>query len=940
VSQRSDLVAFEEEPERTPEQIAAEVAAAAAEMARLRTEAAEIVAGGTDGPSTDLVPTQQSPGRVKSQLASTRSKLVHKQAEIKKASKELEALMREQMDLLSDTLEPMQALVKRIEEAIWTVNLYLGRDEQIVVLRKGEPCPADEPISVRQMVLAMDQESALFPEQEGIGHEDVTAFDKWLMEDERHLDQVAPERKGVVALVPRFTGRDDRRRSKEDEQTYFLIRNGENVYRIWTEFNVEDRLVPTSDEFTDCFQKKEWSWDHKRNMTIPVTPGTRAWEQAEQAASEKQRHYMRVALILQGLVDRTTVFHPLPEAGLSFLDREDHTRGKVRFITDMEHALTTGRESFQDWQKRLNAQLRVGMRIIGSFDYSHGWRRYSSEYDEGNSRVTPRGAEYPASFELHPIEEKQGKAFIIRYKRHERIYSRYSSHEAKRRASCKIFAKDEFILPFDLVTADEMRAYLAARLDRHNYVEMFPLLKAAIKAKDAEAKEERPFREMLTGVLVRDSGVSMDDAAEAVGPLVEWWKLTNRHHRPLIGGEDDQAKAVRMIVAEHARRLTDAARGVNEDVVAKLIAAHPHALAIGRRRDGKYAVITPQREDPDVFVTIQDYSARGKPYEPMEWRLLTKTTLVALTIVHHGERLDSWNLGLSFQDHMTGPEIDEIAERFIRNAGDDKLVALVFDPKRKRFYGFEYGSDAVVDTKHPLTGRDKPPEMREFEITWRRTTGQKIKTTMSGYSHRDNWTSNIKPWQPDPDATYSKGVVYRQLYHDPKLDARMTAQQARYDANQEINRQLHARAWGAKASIEAAWLEREEAREYAKFLEDFADPELWEGHKKLLTIRYPHSHVSFGTFSRKDTFYAMLEMLVEHGIEFDGLTVAEAFALAQTHKFMIAPKGEVKQVPVEDDDEDADDEAEGPIPADILDLRFKLPEPEDDTDEDDDDTLQ
>ncbi|MDA8358287.1 MAG: hypothetical protein M0Z95_18810 [Actinomycetota bacterium] len=45
-------------------------------------------------------------------------------------------------------------------------------------------------------------------------------------------------------------------------------------------------------------------------------------------------------------------------------------------------------------------------------------------------------------------------------------------------------------------------------------------------------------------------------------------KLANRHHRPLVGSEQDNMKAVRMIVDEHRRRLDDTRRPVNSTFVA------------------------------------------------------------------------------------------------------------------------------------------------------------------------------------------------------------------------------------------------------------------------------------------------------------------------------------------------------------------------------------
>ncbi|MHB1599732.1 MAG: hypothetical protein ACYCXY_12800 [Acidimicrobiales bacterium] len=140
---------------------------------------------------------------------------------------------------------------------------------------------------------------------------------------------------------------------------------------------------------------------------------------------------------------------------------------------------------------------------------------------------------------------------------------RYDDASAKVRASC-VFAEDsELVLPFDLVEVEDMERYLRSRLERRGYLKMFPLLKAVIRAKRAEAEEEAPFRQMLAGVLARENGVSIAEAEEVVDELVSWWKVANRHHRPLVGTEEDNAKAVRMIVDEHRRQLEDTHRPLN-----------------------------------------------------------------------------------------------------------------------------------------------------------------------------------------------------------------------------------------------------------------------------------------------------------------------------------------------------------------------------------------
>jgi hypothetical protein len=137
---------------------------------------------------------------------------------------------------------------------------------------------------------------------------------------------------------------------------------------------------------------------------------------------------------------------------------------------------------------------------------------------------------------------------------------------------------DPFVIPVDLVSVEERETYLSARGDRRSYLDMFPVLKAAVRAKRDEFAAEAPFRVMMAGVLARENGVSVADAEEALPGLVDWYKLANAHHRPLVlGGEGGPlvdpakgdysgAKVVRLIVDRAPAALEGpAARRVAED---------------------------------------------------------------------------------------------------------------------------------------------------------------------------------------------------------------------------------------------------------------------------------------------------------------------------------------------------------------------------------------
>jgi hypothetical protein len=130
--------------------------------------------------------------------------------------------------------------------------------------------------------------------------------------------------------------------------------------------------------------------------------------------------------------------------------------------------------------------------------------------------------------------------------------------------------------------------------------------------------------------------VSVEQAREVLPELVEWFKLTNRWHRPLLqkvqatgkgsdGLPEDRAqemaaKAVRLITAEHKRRLRIERSRPNMQLVEELrsgvwreygVDLRNDAVMVARRRaDGRYIAVVPERSDENVFAAVIEWGTR------------------------------------------------------------------------------------------------------------------------------------------------------------------------------------------------------------------------------------------------------------------------------------------------------------------------------------------
>lgn len=869
----------------------------------------------------------RSPVGVKRTLAQVRNIVRQKQELLKAKQESLQAVIAEKMAMAKAIMAPMEALIKQLEEGIWTINLYLGRDEELVQLRDGAPAPAETPITLRQLVLAMDEECAVNPEDDGIDATDIRKFDEWLRASQTHVDQIIPEPKGVVVLVPRMYNDKDhgdwtynKEVAKANRQSYFLIRNGDRLYRVSTDFQVGSHLIPPRDEFLKFFEKREYNFETRAYDVRPLIPGSREYMEAEKAADDLTKHYLRVGLILQGLIDRTPVFHPLP-GPIQITAGEAYTSGQVVIVADAELSLSDGIERFDSWIARINSELDVGMRIIGTFDRwggsRHSFRNAGASEKNGHARLSPAHANYPQNNVIHVLEGRKGGELFFLYDRSD------SYREYDRRASCVIETTDQFIINFDAATVEEMEFYLASRLDRRSYVAMFPVLKAAIKMKRQEAAEEAPFLALLVGEIMKAYDVDAETAEAELPDLVSWYKFKNRDHRPLVG--DDDRKALTMIVREFELRLRErdnrARReqsGEFDRIVSHVRQTWPDVVLVAHKAGNEYTALVAHNTQ-NVFVREIVLSGQGTVREERAWRTVDKRML-RWHALYRSPRLETWKIHASRSEHLTDPEIFELGAEVLpatlqkwehlKRKGyngytEEKYpMAVTFDRDLNVFHIYFFEREGVVPP-NLLTGKIEDPKMGGYAWTWGRNVSRLPEL------REVEWTSVT--WGKDAELPWDAGVRRGNNYRTnaPQAEIVMQLDQAVIartweayrvvrEAKAEENR-LSAVARAMYQSIIRQWEARQKQEQYEKFMAEYGDPDLWEGYQK---IQFPH-HTSYGRRDREFSLDYLPNPLIEQGIDITGMTVAEVAEMVGT--------------PLEK------------VPEDVRDLRYGLEDPNDPT---------
>jgi hypothetical protein len=465
-------------------------------------------------------------------LATTGSKenLLSIKKDLEKKFEEIE-VMRRVLGRINDELHSIvtvhQEKLEYITKVIGVVELYLGVHEEIVQIREGATADVSEPVHIRQMLLFMDEEVAIIgADQQGLDFKQIELFDKWVGEED-HLNKILPEKKGVVALRVRREDKDygdpwcNVRNNPLNMMTYLLIRNGDNLYRIWSNLNIHPRMFPTKAELKEQLEGNSSFFDERK-------------------IKETTFNYKKHGLLLQGLLERTTILYPLHHKPDIFnLDTHDKV---LVFIHDDENLLPSGRLSWPAWQKEVNKTIKVGSRIL-FFGRRRSWEK------DCMARRVPYGYAhcYPPSAGLYVAvggilekEKDESQRFLYLpdgevYKGYHRDTYGYTEYGLRKNRIGFKYYEDE-VLSYDYFDLEDVEFYLNCRTERHHYLDMIPLLQEVRKWKLEEIEREKEFVKLIVG---RNKTIE-----EKVWGAIQWWKLKNKWKR---GVDSDDAKALRMI---------------------------------------------------------------------------------------------------------------------------------------------------------------------------------------------------------------------------------------------------------------------------------------------------------------------------------------------------------------------------------------------------------
>jgi hypothetical protein len=352
--------------------------------------------------------------------------------QMKEAHQHLTTWMQASSMSMKALMGPMKDSIKEIDDRIFSVSLYAGLTEEAVKCCDGQPADINEKLHVMQRRLYMDEECLLDYQAGGMEFKDIELFDAWLTKPSNR-DRILPFPRTMVAMQVRRKQKEREGGSLlrafinvqlglSDTLTFLYIRNGEQVWRISCDMDFGEMLFPDKTMFdaqepkmvkmfinrvdkmmsvSEFEQRKaeyeeneakseQWQKDnpdehwmhnpHRHHGTFnpsdwhPFDQSSVYFDECMEEVAERIKEYNRVALIIQGLFDRSETLNPHPKV------RSWTAEGFASAITlvyDGSSILPYGEApDFEAYRARCNALLSADSVVTGQDDY---WQRHEAE---------------------------------------------------------------------------------------------------------------------------------------------------------------------------------------------------------------------------------------------------------------------------------------------------------------------------------------------------------------------------------------------------------------------------------------------------------------------------------------------------------------------------------------------------------------------------------
>lgn len=440
-------------------------------------------------------------------------------------------------------------LLERISKGLETLDLYLGKGVDVQTLATGEPAAFDEPLTVMQQKLFMDEEMTVWaPVGLTFDASNRKTFFKFLVATPALMDQIFPTTRCIVAVAASRQEKyyEDAQfgamMNQANKNLFLLVRNGENIHVVVSPVTSHldaNQLFPTLSDLDEVFT----GFDGK-TLTIEDLGYARKMNEFEQL----KLHYKRFLVLIAGLDHRDKLFgnfYPEKEAFNFVTLPFQQTYFRLIADGDASKLLGTGHKPLDEYLREARARLQSGSRVfclmneLLTAEAAPGYCRRHGNKQPGPNRVLiaykdainicvdlPVVIE-PYSFIPNALPEKfETKITLTKYTSVTRYGDRGLGY-----------------LVLDAINPDDLAAYINSRLARADFTQYIEVFKHALVYLRAERVIEAPARAELLKAATDAKLAAAAELAHLIDETVLTWRAARRG-LPLCGVNSSEWKSV------------------------------------------------------------------------------------------------------------------------------------------------------------------------------------------------------------------------------------------------------------------------------------------------------------------------------------------------------------------------------------------------------------
>jgi len=612
-----------------------------------------------DPDAIELMPTLTGHDISKMQLAISRrgeeARLVaawfkDKSEEINATVQGMVPYMQEQADAAMARTEDIRAYVDKLSKGIASLDLYIGKDVDVLTIKEGASAPDDVKLSVQQSKLYVDEELAVFHDVgEGFSAHDLKQFREALVKHPGLVDQIFPSTRAIVCMATSRQHKDYSkltayRAAQEDawnKQVFLLVRDGENIHEVISpiESHLEaNHLFPSKDEIDSIFQDRhhDYDWEtHKSSERVEeITYQDVEYTDRLRKHDNVALHYKRFMILLAGLDHRLNLFghfHNYTQS-MAFVSPKFQAEF-IHFIHDDEYTALQlpGKtiESFKDYAQRHNNGLRSGSRVMCHWyevitpHTAPSLTFYHRERDSGRGYGYHVTALEDCSVRVAFMEK--GELCI---KAPVKRDSFRSNREFEATLKLGKFRPNYYnyglgYLVLDQVRADELESYIHNRVERRHFLNYLRVFKAAIEYLRIDEEKQKQSREAILEAIEAGGIATPAAAIEVTDQAICTWRAANR-------GADLPSKSM----PQFRQLLDQVFELANKDGLlagVERMCTRNNATPLRLTVDGKggaYVYVAPTERDDRLFPHVWVKKMKVKRAVPeFQWTLADHVTL-------------------------------------------------------------------------------------------------------------------------------------------------------------------------------------------------------------------------------------------------------------------------------------------------------------------------